>query len=46
MCHHYDREQLTTTEPIGAEDVDEDPGDLEEHERAERTLEAPPAADD
>jgi len=46
MCHHYDREQLTTTEPIGAEDVDDDSGDLEDQEPDERTLEVPPAADD
>ncbi|WP_255347044.1 hypothetical protein [Salinarchaeum sp. Harcht-Bsk1] len=42
MCHHYEREQLTTTEPIGAEDVDEDRDD----ELDERTAEVPPAADD
>jgi hypothetical protein len=43
MCHHYDREQLTTTPPIGAEDVDEDSGT----ERAPaRRADAPPAADD
>jgi len=44
MCHHYDREQLTTTEPIGAEDVD----DRDEDRETDRILEdaVPPAADD
>jgi hypothetical protein len=44
MCHHYDREQLTTTPPIGAEDVDEDSGADPAHHS--RRADAPPAADD
>ncbi|GAB3689799.1 hypothetical protein GCM10028857_25590 [Salinarchaeum chitinilyticum] len=40
MCHHYEREQLTTTAPISDEHADEAPD-------IERSLaEAPPAADD
>jgi len=43
MCHHYEQEQLTTTESIGAEDVDEAHDDAATEQRS---ADAPPAADD